>query len=225
MSKIFFTSDTHYWHRNIAGPKVSVWKAGYRNFNDEQEMSREIVKQINKTVGYDDVLYHLGDWSFGGLQNIWNFRKQINCRTIHLLLGNHDQHIEKNKELPNCWYDTSANCFYDTKENDWCVIANAKQLFTSVNQVLEIKHGKHSFFLSHYAHRVWNGLPKGVIHLYGHSHNTIEEIGKSQDVGIDVSYALNGTYRPMYIEEIIDRMSRKEVIFFDHHKLKYDVDK
>jgi calcineurin-like phosphoesterase family protein len=106
MSNIFFTSDTHAYHRNIAGPKVSQWKSGYRDFNDEYEMTAEIIKQINNTVDKDDTLYHLGDWSFGGIDEIWEFRKQINCKNIHLILGNHDHHIENNKELPNLIYNS-----------------------------------------------------------------------------------------------------------------------
>ena len=33
---IWFTSDPHYMHRNIAGPKVSKWGGGYRDFDDEK---------------------------------------------------------------------------------------------------------------------------------------------------------------------------------------------
>ena len=53
---------------------------------------------------FEDTLYHLGDWSFGGIENIWNFRKRINCKNIYLVPGNHDHHIKKNKlEKPKNW--------------------------------------------------------------------------------------------------------------------------
>ena len=35
---IWFTSDTHFGHTNIAGPSISVWKDGYRNFNSVQDV-------------------------------------------------------------------------------------------------------------------------------------------------------------------------------------------
>src|ERR1017187_2544390 len=101
---IWVTSDTHYQHLNIAGPKVSRWKNGYRNFESVSEMNNHIIKQINKIVKEDDLLYHLGDFSFGGIENIWNFRKQLRCQNIILILGNHDKHIKENKELPNVWW-------------------------------------------------------------------------------------------------------------------------
>ena len=38
-------------------------------------MSQHIVEQINKYVQQDDILIHLGDWSFSGIEIIWNFKK------------------------------------------------------------------------------------------------------------------------------------------------------
>ena len=100
---IWFTSDTHYWHNNLTSG-VSNWtdKEKCRDFNTVEEMSSHMVAQINKYVKEDDILFFLGDWSFGGIANVWNFRKQLNVKTIHLILGNHDHHIEFQKhELPN----------------------------------------------------------------------------------------------------------------------------
>lgn len=220
MSKIWFTSDTHFMHQNIAGPKVSKWKTGFRNFEDEIEMSRHIVKVFNQTVAEDDILYHLGDWSFGGQQNIWNFRKQLRCRNIHLVLGNHDEAIAKNKILPNVYNPDEPGVFVDGNPDPsvFKLEVEARELFTSVQDVLTLKHDKHTFFMSHYAHRVWLGSHKGIIHLYGHSHNTLPDFGKSMDVGIDVAKKRLGEYRPFSIEEIIQIMDKKETEFPDHHE-------
>jgi calcineurin-like phosphoesterase family protein len=222
MSRIFFTSDTHYFHKNIAGPKVSVWKSGYRDFEDEKEMSRHIVKVFNETVAEDDILYHLGDFSFGGIQNIWNFRKQLNCKTIHLILGNHCNHIRDNKILPNVYtQDENDNIFkfYDGSPDPACFNyeVKAQELFTSVQDVLTVKHGQNTFFLSHYSHRTWLGSHKGIIHLWGHSHDTLPMYGKSMDVGIDVAKRLLCEYRPFSIEEIINIMNKRDVKLVDHH--------
>jgi calcineurin-like phosphoesterase family protein len=219
---IWFTSDAHYWHKNIAGPKVSQWKSGYRNFENEREMSRYLVDQINKYVKKDDTLYYLGDWSFGGIQNIWNFRKQINCKEIHLILGNHDGHIRQNKLLPNCsrWGKDINNITDIPSDNKEYYNVYAKDLFETVQDVLELKENKHKFFLSHYAHRVWDKSHHGVIHLYGHSHGTIDDFGKSMDVGIDNIFKLTGEYKPISILEIIDIMNKKEIKIIDHHNFK-----
>ena len=190
---IWITSDTHFGHTNIVGPEISSWKSGYRDFKSLHEMNMALVDGINKYVKEDDVLYHLGDWSFGGVQNILQFRKYIVCKNIHLILGNHDQHIV-DKEVK--FDDTSFNPF---------------ELFSSVQDVLHLKLGKTEVFLSHYSHRVWNGSHKGVIHLYGHSHNSIPDYGRSMDVGVDVAYRMFGEYRPFNIGDINRIMEKREV--------------
>ena len=193
---IWFTSDTHFGHTNIAGPKVSVWKNGYRNFNSVQEMNDALVSNINKIVGEDDILYHLGDWSFGGVHNIYYFRKSLICKNIHLMLGNHDQHIT-NKDIK--FHDSSFNPI---------------DLFTSVQDVKTEKIGKNYFHLSHYSHQVWPGSHKGVIHLFGHSHGSLKGLGKSMDVGVDT----HPEFRPYHINEIVKKMEKIPVKFIDHHE-------
>lgn len=196
---IWFTSDTHFGHTNIAGAKISRWTSGYRDFNSVHEMNKEIVQGINKYVKEDDILYHLGDWSFGGVHNILQFRNLIVCKNIHLILGNHDQHIV-DKEIK--YHDTSFNPI---------------ELFTSVQDVLTLNIGKTKLFLSHYSHRVWLGSHKGVIHLYGHSHGSIPDYGKSMDVGIDVAFKKFGEYRPFNIGDITTIMSKRTIEKIDHH--------
>ena len=196
---IWFTSDSHFGHTNIAGPKISTWSSGYRDFNSVHEMNMALVDGINKYVKEDDILYHLGDWSFGGVQNIFQFRNYIICKNIHLILGNHDQHII-DKEIK----------YHDTK-------FNPIELFSSVQDVLTLELGKTKLFLSHYSHRVWLGSHKGVIHLYGHSHGNIPDYGKSMDVGVDVAFKKFGEYRPFNIGDITNIMSKRSIDKIDHH--------
>lgn len=196
MSKIWFTSDTHFMHKNIAGPKVSSWEEGFRNFNDEIEMSKHIVKVFNQTIEENDILYHLGDWSFGGHENIKKFRDQLNCQEIHLIFGNHDQHIEP---IDSPYRSLFASCQY------------VKEFSLKVDSKYGIV-GKQKFFLSHYGHRVWNKSHHGSIHLYGHSHGTLPGLGRSMDVGVDT----NNLY-PYHIDEIMDIMSKIPINIVDHH--------
>lgn len=199
MSNIWLTSDSHFGHTNIAGPKISNWSSGYRDFNSVHEMNMALVNGINKYVKEDDILYHLGDWSFGGVHNILQFRNLIICKNVHLILGNHDQHIV-DKEIK--YHDTSFNPI---------------ELFSSVQDVLTLDIGKTKIFLSHYSHRVWLGSHKGVIHLYGHSHGSIPDYGKSMDVGVDVAFKKFGEYRPFNIGDITNIMSKRTIEKIDHH--------
>jgi calcineurin-like phosphoesterase family protein len=215
MSNVYFTSDTHYGHSNIASPHTSKWKGGYRDYKSLEEMNQDLVKNINKVVKPEDTLWHLGDWSFGGIENIWKFRKQILCDNIHLILGNHDHHIEENKEL-NIPEEDREYCFH--RFGGFATIP-AKQLFKSVQHYKELSLNGRIFVLSHYAHRVWHGSHKGWIHLYAHSHDSLPPYGKSKDVGVDTAIRETGLARPFATGEIINFMENQPMEFPDHHDL------
>ena len=193
---IWFTSDTHYSHTNIAGPKVSSWKSGYRDFNSVQEMNEILIKNINDCAKENDIIYHLGDWCFGGIHNIFYFRKSLICKNIHLILGNHDSNI-RNQEVK----------FHDTT-------FNPIKLFSSIDTEYTGYIGKNKFYLHHFSHRVWPGSHRGTIHLYGHSHGSLPDFGKSMDVGVDN----HPEFRPFHIDEIIKIMDNKKIKVVDHHE-------
>lgn len=192
---IWFSSDFHFSHQNIAGAKVSNWTSGYRDFDNVHEMNKCLTQTINKYVKAEDILYFLGDFCFGGHKNTPTYRHSLVCQTIHLCRGNHDHHIDLYKDL-----------------------------FTSINDVMWCKErNDRPIFMSHYSHRVWEGSHKSYIHLYGHSHDSIPDYGKSMDVGVDVAYRMFGEYRPFSIDEIIEIMDKRDVNFVDHHGEKTNI--
>ena len=223
MGNIFFTSDTHFGHANISGKNDSKWPKGYRHYPSLHEMNKDLTSNINKLVKPEDTLYHLGDWSFGGIDNIWKFRKQIMCQNIHLILGNHDHHIEENKVLPNVYQ--TQNQFIDGDPSSTAEFVYARDVFESVSHYKEVKINGRMFVLSHYGHRVWHGSYKGWIHLYGHSHDSLPPYGKSMDCGIDTAIRMLGQARPFSITEIIDFMDKQPAEFPDHHDLKTNTGK
>jgi len=86
----FFTSDTHWHHRNIIGycMRPFVFDDGQP---DIDRMDTEMIKRWNEVVGVDDLVYHLGDFAFGSVDSIHRVREQLHGK-IHLILGNHDRH-------------------------------------------------------------------------------------------------------------------------------------
>jgi len=149
--KIWFTSDTHYNHRNII-KSLTTWQrtSGCRDFDSLQEMNDTIVNNINSVVGEDDVLYHLGDWSFGSAQTIGEFRERINCKEIHLILGNHDREFTKNVDVHNHFSSVS---YY-------------RELWLDEIQT--------KIIMSHYPMKSWNGSMYGNWMLFGHTHGNLE---------------------------------------------------
>ena len=196
---IWITSDTHYWHKNICKGS-SVWqdKSGCRDFDNPKEMSEALVNSINKYVQQDDTLYHLGDWSFGGIENIWEFRKQIKCKNIYFVPGNHDHHIKSNKILPNCIIRTFN--------------LNSKDVFTEVlPELTKITIDKKEVILCHFPLEEWENMDRGSIHLHGHSHHTkdytdLNMYTKRMDVGMDWE-----EFRPYSWEEIKEIMKERKI--------------
>lgn len=212
----YIISDSHYSHTNLCRG-ISSWKSGYRDFDTLEEMDNTLVDNINGKVGENDILYHLGDWSFGGVSKIKEFRDRINCKTIHLILGNHDLNIARNLE-------------------------NTQKLFNSVAYYREVLIEGKMFVLSHYAIHEWhNKFSKNAsYHLYGHSHGNLKpsikkakvlellEKGqydqlkqlclddnynpKSMDVGMDTNNLM-----PYHSSEIFELLKdRKEICDWSH---------
>jgi calcineurin-like phosphoesterase family protein len=186
-------------HKNICRGTTSWGNAdGFtRDFDTLDQMNDRIVNGINSAVGQDDILFHLGDWSFGGFEMIEQFRNRINCKNIHIILGNHDHHIERDRE-------------------------GIRGLFTSVNQYLELevkgKDWDQNYVLMHYPIISWNKMNDGVIHLHGHVHLSADRRigkGKTMDVGVDGN-GLN----PLHTSDIKRLMKDQPIksgFEFDHH--------
>jgi calcineurin-like phosphoesterase family protein len=197
--QLYFTSDTHYMHQNICRGTTRWSNAdGFtRDFDTLDQMNDRIVNGINSAVRQDDILFHLGDWSFGGFEMIEQFRNRINCRNIHIILGNHDHHIERDRE-------------------------GIRGLFTSVNQYLELEvkgnDWEQNYVLMHYPIISWNKMNDGVIHLHGHVHLSADRRigkGKTMDVGVDG----NGL-DPLHTSDIKRLMGNQPIksgFEFDHH--------
>jgi calcineurin-like phosphoesterase family protein len=84
---IYFIGDTHFDHKNII-------KYTHRPFSNVVEMNNAIKNNWNSTVGDNDTVYFLGDWTFGwGHKPALYWKKQLNG-DIASIRGSHDR--EKN---------------------------------------------------------------------------------------------------------------------------------
>lgn len=192
---VWFSSDFHLGHTNIVAG-CSQWnsKEQCRDYKTVDHHDKVLLENINSVVNPNDHLYFLGDFSFGGKENIWPFRERINCKNIHFIGGNHDKHIRTNVIL--------------NKDNEFI---NAQDLFCSYNEIVEKKIGKDTFVLSHYPFRTWHKIGKGAIMLHGHSHGNLPtykyegNILRTMDVGVDT----HPEFRPYHIDEIRQIMSKR----------------
>lgn len=150
-SKIFFSSDHHANHENII-------KFCKRPFENIQEMNQELVRRWNEKVPKDGIVFHLGDFAWGGY-NVWkNFREQLNGN-IYLIKGNH--------------------CLKN-------MTTTAKELFIDVNMQMRIEIEGRKIWLNHFpflcysgVYRDFNGLE---YNLFGHIHlSNIKERNAGRD--------------------------------------------
>ena len=165
----YFTADTHFGHANII-------KYANRPFASVAEMDATLIKNWNDTVGPDDDVYHLGDFSLTSPAKTRDILDQLNGR-IHLIKGNHE---------------TSALACSDrfVWVKDYHELALPDE---------EAYKGQRYLMLFHYAMRVWNGSHHGTFHLYGHSHGELPELQDQRclDVGVDVF-----GFRPVSYEKV-----------------------
>ena len=190
---IWITSDTHYNHKNICRgvtdwrmPDGSIPIAQTRDFPNLEKMNHTIVTNINNVVMQDDVLIHLGDWSFGGFDSIREFMDRLVCKNIYLYLGNHDHHQKKNKN-------------------------NIRDAYVSVDKEEDefIFDGK-MFHFNHWPIMSWNNMKTGGIHLHGHTHLTGDNrfgLGKKMDIGFDG----HPEFRPYSLNEIKELIGDREI--------------
>jgi calcineurin-like phosphoesterase family protein len=190
MSKVFFTSDTHFGHTNVI-------KYCNRPFQDVREMDKALIENWNSKVAPDDIVYHLGDFAFYSVDNIFEILKQLNGY-IFFVPGNHDKNLLKTIDK----YRIELGI-------------NIQVLPTLYHETFSVEDERIPFVMCHYAMRVWDKSHYGAIHLYGHSHGTMldDPNARSMDVGVDTN-----NMQLYSIDDVLVHMYRKVYKSVDHHE-------
>lgn len=177
--RTFITADTHFG-------QTDAMELYDRPYSDIAEMEADFIDRCNQVMGRDDVLYHLGDFvgdlghAREKLKVAARIREQLHVGTIILIRGNHDPRKRK----------------FD-------------RIFDEVHDILAPRGwrgGDHRVVLSHYPLRSWQGNRAGSLHLYGHTHGRLEEIGRSCDVGVDC-----WNHAPVEMDQVLDMLAHREI--------------
>lgn len=182
--KIFFTSDTHFGHKNILN-------FCERPFKDTDEMDETIIANWNNKVGKNDIVFHLGDFAFATNKRWQELRYRLNGK-IYLILGNHD--ITR-------WPGDYTMQLFDRVEN---------QMMLKIDNKYKV-YLNHFPFLCYDG--VYRNPQDCTIQLHGHVHERIGDTGKDKDrlkyrfpyqydVGVD-----NNNFTPVSWEEILIKLN------------------
>lgn len=177
----WITSDLHFGHKNIL-----EFQPNTRPFRDTSHMDEAIISEWNSKVHPNDVVFHLGDFTFTkNEKTIRTLISRLNG-TIVWVDGNHDQG-------PKRVLDKMGIPHYDILE---------------VVQTREVPH----VVMCHYPLRSWNRQHRGSVHLYGHCHGSIPDLGRSTDVGWD-----NQGGKIMNFRRLVSKLAEREIITLDGH--------
>lgn len=149
MKKTFVTSDTMFGRENI----LSI---ANRNYKTVSEMDNDMIEKWNAKVGYNDTVYHLGNFAWDPFAAN-NALQNLNGNII-FLLGNKDKALLESISLyPN-----------------FKIIENAVVEIPELNAVL-----------CHYPLAHWNGKETGSLHFHGHMINEMKtDIKKMNRVNV-----------------------------------------
>ena len=187
---VYFASDLHLGHTAILAFAQRPW-------GSIEEHDAAIIENINATVGRNDRLYILGDFTMRlQTRDVQPYLDAIRCRNRWLVVGNHDKAGALFK--PGAFVET---CHYK-----------------------ELRLGGRLVCLSHYPMLEWNmsmqhhGIDRSraSVMLHGHIHScTRATNGDNARAGVwryDVGVDANG-YRPVSAEQIFAFIAERDPSF------------
>lgn len=192
-TKCWFTSDTHFGHKSILyfhSKRLEMCGSSMDELKEDPKTAVEkhdgwLISLWNNTIGKNDNVYFLGDFSFSTPERTAEILSYLNGRKF-LITGNHD------KPLRGLW-----------------------DMFEWSGQVREVKFTKDtqpylddtlSLELCHYPMIAWNRRTHGTAMIHGHTHGAINEINKDSgelriDVGLDAT-----DYKILELEDLYDKL-------------------
>lgn len=183
MAKILYTSDLHFFHRNI----IEYCDRPYRTADGQlnvEAMNAALVSNWNDAVSDDDTVRVLGDVSFGKKLPTARILKQLKGWK-ELIRGNHDEGFS-DKFFVDCGFQVYDDRFFPRMLLDGTVLIHSPWKD-------ERDHAAGAFI----------DRPKGSLTLCGHVHKSwARRVAPEGAVFLNVGVDVRG-YRPVTMEELL----------------------
>ena len=159
--KIWFTSDLHFWHKNVC-------KYCNRPYDNLEEMHESIIQNWNSVIKEDDTVFILGDLGFCGIEKLRPLLTRLNG-ILYVIQGNHDS-------------DKVLVTLYNEK-----IINNFSRLI-QITITGDEECPNQDLTLCHFPMIDWYNKERGAWMIHGHQHQAPETPSCSVahwDVGLD----------------------------------------
>lgn len=176
----YFTSDLHFWHKRILDYCIK------RPWKSVPEMNEGLIRNWNSTVQYEDTVYILGDFSFGGTGKIKSVLDRLVGHKI-LILGNH-AHGNKNDKWIRLGMDEVV---HDTKT------------MTIFGYDVLLNHFPYKGYEVDNREFDCQLKDDGKFLLHGHVHESWKVNNRMINVGVDVN-----DYKPVALPDIVKTMQQ-----------------
>ncbi len=182
--KLFFTSDTHFFHKNI----ITYTNRPFENIH---QMNEAIVKNWNKVVPKDGIVFHLGDVSLRAIPKVLNDLLFRLNGDKYLVIGNHEKDALGKEYIRTHWKG-----IYDIAE-----------IFVPDE---EITYKKQHILMCHYPMLTWNASHRGSWQLFGHVHGGLSNKGEinhhpaQMDVGVDCH-----NFTPISYQQVKEQITKQ----------------
>jgi calcineurin-like phosphoesterase family protein len=174
----WFTSDEHFFHRNIC--KEDFFNSGFkRPWRNEKEMRKNMINRHNSKVKKDDWVIHGGDFAFTSNLMVDRLRPILeNLNGNHILvLGNHDE-IKPFKYV-NIGFTIVTTSFI-MEMDGWNIVVNHDPSVRCV-------------------------VPKETLFLCGHIHDLFKALPEKLTVNIGVDV---WDYYPINLTHILEELNK-----------------
>lgn len=176
----FFTSDLHFYHKNVIELCNRPWP-------DVDSMNKGLIENWNKAIGPDDFVYVIGDMFFCGVIKLKEIMAQLNGKKV-LIQGNHDWgvvKIHRAKEFGFEWAQREQHCIRIANEDVYLCHFPYRDDHTEELRYKEMRPVD-----------IGNWL------LHGHVHGAWTVRDRQINVGVDV-----WDYKPVSENQIVQIMS------------------